>query len=142
MAYFRLSRGQVIYYLATRNGFRMSSAPSSNKGWKLHFFFISCHQGWSFPTEWTSWTVSSFVPKFSTDEIKLVEILQGILSISREMFNLYKMKSNGRAGSGSAASSTASAPAAGDAGVSTVEKHPSFDVKAGLRKHLWKAAAE
>ncbi|RRT37123.1 hypothetical protein B296_00036348 [Ensete ventricosum] len=103
-----------------------------------------------FPTEWTFWTVSSSVLALSTDETKLVEILRGILSISRgvkdmneawlaeaglstnpggmsfyfyigfglfpnhtfccaEMFNLGKMKSDGEAGSGSAAPSVAKA---------------------------------
>ncbi|RWW49767.1 hypothetical protein BHE74_00044013 [Ensete ventricosum] len=51
MVYFRLSRGQAGYYLATCSGFHMSDAPFSDKGWKSHFFFISCRQGWSFPTE-------------------------------------------------------------------------------------------
>ncbi|RRT49757.1 hypothetical protein B296_00036525 [Ensete ventricosum] len=52
------------------------------------------------------------------------------------------MKSGGGAGSGSAALSAASAPAARDAGVSTVEKRPSSGAKAGLRKRLRKVATE
>ncbi|RWV81936.1 hypothetical protein GW17_00056606 [Ensete ventricosum] len=38
---------------------------------------------WRFPTEWTSRTVSGFVPALSADETELVEILRGILSVSR-----------------------------------------------------------
>ncbi|RWW56312.1 hypothetical protein BHE74_00036989 [Ensete ventricosum] len=75
MACFWLSRGQAGYYLAARSGFHVRGALSSNKGWKSYFFFISCHQGWSFPTKWTSRTVSSSIPMLSTDETELVEIL-------------------------------------------------------------------
>ncbi|RRT47268.1 hypothetical protein B296_00053844 [Ensete ventricosum] len=83
MACFRLSRGQAGYYLVTRSEFHVSGALSSNKRWKSHFFFISYRRGWSFLTEWTSRRVSSSVPVLSADETKLVEILRGILSVSR-----------------------------------------------------------
>ncbi|RRT72266.1 hypothetical protein B296_00003040 [Ensete ventricosum] len=116
----------------------MSDAPSNNKGWKSHFFFISYRQGWSFSAEWTSRTVSSSVPALSADETELVEILQGILS----MFNLGKMKSGSGAGSSLATPSVANAPAVGDAVVTMVEKHSSFDAEAGLRKRLRKMVAE
>ncbi|RZR71911.1 hypothetical protein BHM03_00008684 [Ensete ventricosum] len=59
-----------------------------------------------------------------------------------EMFNLGKMKSRGGVDSGSATLSAASAPAARDAGVSTVEKRPSSGAEAGLRKRLPKVATE
>ncbi|RWW61474.1 hypothetical protein BHE74_00031460 [Ensete ventricosum] len=59
-----------------------------------------------------------------------------------EMFNLGKMKSDDKVGSGSAAPSAANTPAVGDAGASTAEKRPSSGVGAGLRKRLWKVAAE
>ncbi|RZR98209.1 hypothetical protein BHM03_00027524 [Ensete ventricosum] len=29
------------YYLTTRGSFRVSGAPSNNKGWKAHHFFVS-----------------------------------------------------------------------------------------------------
>ncbi|RZS17039.1 hypothetical protein BHM03_00049144 [Ensete ventricosum] len=38
---------------------------------------------WRFLAEWTSRTVSSSVPALSADEIELVEILRGILSVLR-----------------------------------------------------------
>ncbi|RWW40615.1 hypothetical protein BHE74_00053957 [Ensete ventricosum] len=58
------------------------------------------------------------------------------------MFNLDKMKSDGGVGNGSVTLSATSAPTAGDAGVSTVEKHPSSGVEAGLRKRLQKVPTE
>ncbi|RWV84502.1 hypothetical protein GW17_00053776 [Ensete ventricosum] len=83
MACFCLSKGQAGYYVIARNEFRVSGAPSSNKGWKSCFFFISYHRGWSFPIEWTSRTVNNSMPALSADETKLVEIVRGILSASR-----------------------------------------------------------
>ncbi|RRT58903.1 hypothetical protein B296_00010985 [Ensete ventricosum] len=83
MACFKLSRGQARYYLTTRSEFHVSGVPSSNKGWKSCFFFISHRRGWSFLTEWTSRMVNSSIPALSIDETKLVEILQGILIFSR-----------------------------------------------------------
>ncbi|RWW61925.1 hypothetical protein BHE74_00030980 [Ensete ventricosum] len=68
-----------------------------------------------FPTEWTSWMVSSSVPTLSADETELVEILWG------DPFHFKGV---------------------GDAMVTMVEKHPSFGTEAGLRKRLWKAAVE
>uniref|UniRef100_A0A804IDQ7 Transposase (putative) gypsy type domain-containing protein n=1 Tax=Musa acuminata subsp. malaccensis TaxID=214687 RepID=A0A804IDQ7_MUSAM len=38
---FRLSKRSGGYYLSARAGFRVSGAPSSNKGWKRCFFFVS-----------------------------------------------------------------------------------------------------
>ncbi|RRT64753.1 hypothetical protein B296_00011704, partial [Ensete ventricosum] len=61
----------------------VGGAPSSNKGWKSCFFFISYRRGWSFPTEWISRTVNNSIPALSVDETKLIEILRGILSSSR-----------------------------------------------------------
>ncbi|RZR71581.1 hypothetical protein BHM03_00005933 [Ensete ventricosum] len=105
--------------------------------------------------------VSSSVLTLSVDATKLVEIVQGILSVSMgvkdmneawlaevglspapSMFNLDKMKSDGGAGSGSTAPSVASAPATGDVGVSMVKKRPSSGAEVGLRKRLRKAATE
>ncbi|RRT63813.1 hypothetical protein B296_00007135 [Ensete ventricosum] len=82
MACFHLSQGQADYYLIARAGFKVEGAPSNNKGWKSRFFFISCHWGWSFPTEWTSHTVNNLVPALSINETELVKILRGILSAS------------------------------------------------------------
>ncbi|RZR88104.1 hypothetical protein BHM03_00015618 [Ensete ventricosum] len=54
MACIRLCRGQRGYYLTARSGFRLSGAPSNNKGWKARFFFISHGQGWGFQPEGTA----------------------------------------------------------------------------------------
>ncbi|RWW48426.1 hypothetical protein BHE74_00045501 [Ensete ventricosum] len=59
-----------------------------------------------------------------------------------EMFNLGKMKSDDGVGSGSTALLAASAPAAGDARVSMVEKCLSSGAEVGLRKRLRKVATE
>ncbi|RWW73861.1 hypothetical protein BHE74_00018223 [Ensete ventricosum] len=80
---FRLSRGQIEYYLTARSGFRVGGAPSSNKGCKSRFFFISCCQGWGFPTKWMSRSVDNLVSTLLTDEIELVEVLRGIMSASK-----------------------------------------------------------
>ncbi|RZR75203.1 hypothetical protein BHM03_00051808 [Ensete ventricosum] len=133
MACFRLSRGQAGNYLAAHSGFRVSGAPSSNKGWKSRVFFISYHRGWSFPTEWTSRMVNSSVPVLSADEIELVEILRGILSISRgvkDMNEAWLVEAG------------LSLAPGGDVEASTVEKCPSSEARAGLRKRLLKAATE
>ncbi|RZS14677.1 hypothetical protein BHM03_00046437, partial [Ensete ventricosum] len=61
----------------------VGGAPSSNKGWKSCFFFISYRRGWSFSTEWISRTVNNSVPALSVDETELIEILREILSSSR-----------------------------------------------------------
>ncbi|RRT45127.1 hypothetical protein B296_00050494 [Ensete ventricosum] len=114
----------------------MSSVPSSNKGWKSHFFFISCCRGWSFPTEWTSRMVSSSVPILSAYKIELVEILRGILSISR---GVKDMNEAWLAEAGLSHAPRGIVPAVG---VSTGEKRPSSGARAGLRKRLRKVAIE
>ncbi|RRT41190.1 hypothetical protein B296_00057995 [Ensete ventricosum] len=50
--------------------------------WRISPYQIAPNS-WRFLTEWTSRTVSGFVPALSVDETELVEILRGILSVSR-----------------------------------------------------------
>ncbi|RWW02472.1 hypothetical protein GW17_00034421, partial [Ensete ventricosum] len=38
---FRLCKSRGGYYLIVRVGFRVSGAPSNNKGWKSHYLFVS-----------------------------------------------------------------------------------------------------
>ncbi|THU55983.1 hypothetical protein C4D60_Mb11t12450 [Musa balbisiana] len=45
---FRLSKGSGGYYLSARPSFRVSGAPSSNKGWKGCFFFVCRSEDWGF----------------------------------------------------------------------------------------------
>ncbi|RWW49678.1 hypothetical protein BHE74_00044122 [Ensete ventricosum] len=89
------------------------------EGWRISPSQI-VPNSWRFPIEWTSRTVNNSMPALSADETKLVEIVRGILSASREMFNLGKMKFD----SGSTVPSVASVPAAVDVGASMAEKRP------------------
>ncbi|RRT61166.1 hypothetical protein B296_00005508 [Ensete ventricosum] len=41
MAYFRLCKSRGGYYLTARVSFRVSEAPSNNKGWKSRYLFVS-----------------------------------------------------------------------------------------------------
>ncbi|RZR95738.1 hypothetical protein BHM03_00024611 [Ensete ventricosum] len=41
MACFRLCKSRGGYYLTARVGFRVSGAPSSNKGWKSRYLYVS-----------------------------------------------------------------------------------------------------
>ncbi|RWW80068.1 hypothetical protein BHE74_00011605, partial [Ensete ventricosum] len=75
-----------------------------------------------FPTEWTSRTVSSFILALSANEIEPIEILRGILSVSRGLKDMNEPT--------------------GDAGLFVVEKRPISGVEAGLRKRLRKVAVE
>ena len=54
LACFPLCKGRGGYYLTAHSGFKISGAPSNNKGWKSRFFFINCSRGWGFSTGWTS----------------------------------------------------------------------------------------
>ncbi|RZS18254.1 hypothetical protein BHM03_00050486 [Ensete ventricosum] len=67
-------------------GFGLSTdALEARLRFSLHLMIEACLD---FSIEWTSRTVSSSVPTLSTDKIKLVEILQGILSVSRGVKNM------------------------------------------------------
>ncbi|RWW82842.1 hypothetical protein BHE74_00008670 [Ensete ventricosum] len=50
--------------------------------WRISPSYMALNS-WRFQTEWTSRTVSSFVPVLSTDEIELVEILWGSFPFQR-----------------------------------------------------------
>ncbi|RWW36727.1 hypothetical protein BHE74_00058231, partial [Ensete ventricosum] len=41
MACFHLCKSRGVYYLTARVNFRVSGAPSNNKGWKSHYLFVS-----------------------------------------------------------------------------------------------------
>ncbi|RWW71540.1 hypothetical protein BHE74_00020711 [Ensete ventricosum] len=140
MACFCLSRGQAKYYLTTRVGFRVGGAPSSNKGWKSHFFFISCRRGWCFPTEWTSRTGNNSVPALSANETELVEILRGILSASKGVKDMNEAWLVKAAFSPTPRDGQRIDDPIGDAFASVVvagflaEKHPSIDEGSSMRK--------
>ncbi|URD74217.1 Putative gypsy type transposon [Musa troglodytarum] len=56
---FRLFKGSGGYFLAARPGFRVSGAPTNNKGWKKRFFFVQCQEDWGFGVRWSSRTIDN-----------------------------------------------------------------------------------
>ncbi|RWW82078.1 hypothetical protein BHE74_00009477 [Ensete ventricosum] len=127
-------------YDAFTCGFSLSTATlEAGLRFSLHPVIDACLKQWrispsqmtpnSFPTERTSRTMSIFIPVLSPDEIELVEILWGILSVSRGVKYMNEAW---------LAEAGLSLAFGGDAGVSTVEKRPSSRVGAGLRKCLRK----
>ncbi|THU64118.1 hypothetical protein C4D60_Mb01t23110 [Musa balbisiana] len=59
---FCLSKGLGGYYLSTRSSFRVSGAPSSNKGWKERFFYVCHSKGWSFGLRWATRVINNTAP--------------------------------------------------------------------------------
>ncbi|RZS04644.1 hypothetical protein BHM03_00035004, partial [Ensete ventricosum] len=53
MACFRLCKNQGGYYLTARVSFRVSGAPSNNKGWKSRYLFVS-GPVWGFRLDWSA----------------------------------------------------------------------------------------
>ncbi|RZS21478.1 hypothetical protein BHM03_00054140 [Ensete ventricosum] len=52
MTCFRLCKSRGSYYLTARVGFRVSGAPSNNKGWKSRYLFVS-GPIWGFSLDWS-----------------------------------------------------------------------------------------
>ncbi|RRT49970.1 hypothetical protein B296_00026637 [Ensete ventricosum] len=69
------------YYLTTRVGFRVSGAPSNNKGWKSRYLFVS-GPVWGFTLDWSAHPIGN-VPPYLSEESVLVGRLKGVLSSSR-----------------------------------------------------------
>ncbi|RZS28543.1 hypothetical protein BHM03_00062215 [Ensete ventricosum] len=63
-------------------GFRVSGAPSSNKGWKSRYLYVS-GLGWGFGLSWSAHPIGNAPPYLSEEETVLVGRLKGILSSSR-----------------------------------------------------------
>ncbi|RWW30446.1 hypothetical protein GW17_00004988 [Ensete ventricosum] len=82
MACFRLCKSRGGYYLTARVGFRVSGAPSSNKGWKSRYLYVS-GMGWGFGLSWSAHPIGNTPPYLSEEETVLVGRLKGILSSSR-----------------------------------------------------------
>ncbi|RWW36941.1 hypothetical protein BHE74_00058001, partial [Ensete ventricosum] len=82
MACFRLCKSRGGYYLTARVGFRVSGAPSSNKGWKSRYLYVS-GLGWGFGFSWSAHPIGNAPPYLSEEETVLVGRLKGILSSSR-----------------------------------------------------------
>ncbi|THU53871.1 hypothetical protein C4D60_Mb10t18960 [Musa balbisiana] len=66
-----------------RSGFRVSGAPSSNKGWKGRFFYNCCARGWSFKLRWSARMIDNTAPVLNDDEHKDLWRLKEILPVSR-----------------------------------------------------------
>ncbi|RWW37200.1 hypothetical protein BHE74_00057722 [Ensete ventricosum] len=75
-----LSRGG--YYLTARVDFRVSRAPSNNKGWKSRYLYVS-GPVWGFRLDWSAHPIDNASPYLSEEETVLVDRLKGILSSSR-----------------------------------------------------------
>ncbi|RRT45271.1 hypothetical protein B296_00032779 [Ensete ventricosum] len=91
MACFRLCKSRGGYYLTARVGFRVSWAPSNNKGWKSHYLFVS-GPVWGFGLDWSAHPIGNASLYLSEEEFILVGRLKGILSSSctiKEMTELW-----------------------------------------------------
>ncbi|RWW65858.1 hypothetical protein BHE74_00026805, partial [Ensete ventricosum] len=94
MACFRLCKNRGGYYLIARVGFRVSGAPSNNKGWKSHYLFVS-GPIWGFRLDWLAHPIGNAPPYLSEEEFVLIGRLKGILSSScaiKEMIELWLVK--------------------------------------------------
>ncbi|RRT84645.1 hypothetical protein B296_00011508 [Ensete ventricosum] len=96
MACFRLCKSRSGYYLTARVGFKVSGAPSNNKGWKARYLFVS-GPSWGFRLDWSACPISNVPPYLSEEESILVDRLKGILSSSRaikEMTELWLVEAD------------------------------------------------
>ncbi|RWW35579.1 hypothetical protein BHE74_00059479 [Ensete ventricosum] len=81
MACFRLCKSRGGYYLTAWVDFRVSGAPSSNKGWKSHYLYVS-GPVWGFRLDWSAHPIGN-APPYLSEETVLVGRLKEILSSSR-----------------------------------------------------------
>lgn len=56
---FRDCHWEKGYYLTSRLGFKVSGAPTSNKGWKSRFLFIQLDTYCGFSLVWSTYTLSN-----------------------------------------------------------------------------------
>ncbi|RWV91984.1 hypothetical protein GW17_00045685 [Ensete ventricosum] len=82
MACFRLCKSRGGYYLTAWVGFRVSGAPSNNKGWKPRYLYVSGPVG-GFRLDWSAHPIGNASPYLSEEETVLVGRLKGIISSSR-----------------------------------------------------------
>ncbi|CAL9749628.1 unnamed protein product, partial [Musa acuminata subsp. burmannicoides] len=75
-------------WAASHSSFRVSGAPSNNKGWKSCYFFVSCSQGWGFSLRWLDQVIKNSYPGLSNDEYKQLGCLKEILSTSRVVMGI------------------------------------------------------
>ncbi|THU66521.1 hypothetical protein C4D60_Mb05t15020 [Musa balbisiana] len=77
---FHLSKGSRGYFLSARTGFRVSGAPSSNKGWK--------GRDWGFEVRWSARVIDNTVPSLSDREHRDLGRLREILPRSQSVQNM------------------------------------------------------
>ncbi|RWW42602.1 hypothetical protein BHE74_00051838 [Ensete ventricosum] len=65
----------------TRAGFKVSGAPTNNKGWKARYFFVS-GPSWGFRADWSIHPISNVPPLLSEEESIVVNRLRGIIPLS------------------------------------------------------------
>ena len=85
---FRLTKGSGGYYLSARAGFRVSGAPSSNKGWKERFFFVSRPGDWGFGIRWGARVIDNTIPVLDDEGRRELQRLREILPASRAIRNM------------------------------------------------------
>ncbi|RRT63996.1 hypothetical protein B296_00006461 [Ensete ventricosum] len=122
MACFRLCKSRGSYYLTARVSFRVSGAPSSNKGWKSRYLYVSGSVS-GFRLDWSAHPIGNAPPYLSVEETVLVDRLKGILSSSRaikEMVELWLVD----AGLSPASRVPPTRPVAREVGASPVREAP------------------
>ena len=85
---YRLSKGSGGYFLSARTGFRVGGAPSSNKGWKGRFFYISCAKDWGFGVRWSARAIDNTTPCLGEAERQDLGRLKEILPRSQAIQNM------------------------------------------------------
>ncbi|RRT77853.1 hypothetical protein B296_00022529 [Ensete ventricosum] len=91
MDWFRLCKSRGGYYLTAHVSFKVSGAPSNNKGWKARYLFVS-GPNWGFRLDWLAHPIGNVLSYLSEEESILVGRLKGILSSScaiKEMTELW-----------------------------------------------------
>ncbi|RRT76965.1 hypothetical protein B296_00006882 [Ensete ventricosum] len=95
MACFRLCNSRGGYYLTTHVGFRVSRAPSNDKGWKSRNLFVS-GPVLGFKLDWSAHPIGNVLPYLSEESV-LVSRLKGIFFSSRaikEMTELWLVEAD------------------------------------------------
>ncbi|THU73439.1 hypothetical protein C4D60_Mb04t22860 [Musa balbisiana] len=87
---FHLLKGPGSYFLSSYGGFKVSRAPSNNKGWKSYYFFVSCSRGWRFSLRWSARVINNSCLGLSNDEYERLKRLTEILSTSRAVRDMTK----------------------------------------------------
>ncbi|RWW38069.1 hypothetical protein BHE74_00056728 [Ensete ventricosum] len=90
MACFHLYKSRGGCYLIARVDFRVSGAPSSNKGWKSRYLYVS-GPVWGFRLDWSAHPISNAPPFLSEEETVLVGRLKGILSFLRAIKEMVEL---------------------------------------------------